>query len=79
MAALVGNFCGLCSVSAVFRRCFGIMKSAKESQTIKIVILPRLLDKLSQGVSRLLTLVCAPAGYGKTSLVSSFRETYASP
>ncbi len=44
-----------------------------------LVIRPRLLDKLSQGVSRPLTLVCAPAGYGKTILVSSFLETCALP
>ncbi|MBP8294087.1 MAG: hypothetical protein KAX65_15030, partial [Caldilineaceae bacterium] len=44
-----------------------------------LVIRPRLLDKLSQGVSHPLTLVCAPAGYGKTILVSSFLETCALP
>ena len=44
-----------------------------------LVIRPRLLDKLSQGLSRPLTLVSAPAGYGKTSLVSSFLETSALP
>jgi LuxR family maltose regulon positive regulatory protein len=44
-----------------------------------LVIRPRLLDKLSQGLSRPLTLVSAPAGYGKTILVSSFLEACALP
>ncbi|MBP8293912.1 MAG: hypothetical protein KAX65_14135, partial [Caldilineaceae bacterium] len=44
-----------------------------------LVIRPRLFDKLSQGLTRPLTLVSAPAGYGKTILVSSFLETCALP
>ena len=36
---------------------------------------PRLLAKIEQGRSCPLTLVSAPAGYGKTVLVSSFLET----
>ena len=38
-----------------------------------------LLDSLSQGLNRPLTLVCAPAGYGKTLLVSSFLQSCALP
>jgi len=44
-----------------------------------LVVRSRLLDMISQGLSRPLTLVCAPAGYGKTILVSSFLETCALP
>jgi len=44
-----------------------------------LVIRPRLIEKITQGLSRPLTLVSAPAGYGKTILVSSFLETCALP
>lgn len=33
---------------------------------------PRLLEKLTSGRGRPLTLVCAPAGYGKTTLLSQW-------
>ncbi len=33
---------------------------------------PRLLDKLNEGLHRKLTLVSAPAGFGKTTLVSEW-------
>lgn len=39
------------------------------------VVRPRLLDKIEQGRHHPLTLISAPAGYGKTVLVSSFLET----
>jgi LuxR family transcriptional regulator, maltose regulon positive regulatory protein len=39
------------------------------------VVRQRLLDKIEQGRSHPLILVSAPAGYGKTVLVSSFLET----
>ncbi len=35
----------------------------------------RLLERLDQGKDHPLILVCAPAGYGKTTLVSSWIET----
>jgi LuxR family maltose regulon positive regulatory protein len=35
---------------------------------------PRLLDDLNDQLLRSLTLVCAPAGYGKSHLVSSWLE-----
>ncbi len=40
-----------------------------------LVARPRLTDTLDHGLSRPLTLICAPAGYGKTILASSFLET----
>ena len=40
-----------------------------------LVARPRLTDVLNQGLSRPLTLICAPAGYGKTILASAFLKT----
>ena len=39
------------------------------------VVRPRLVEALNEGLGRPLTLICAPAGYGKTSLASAFLET----
>ena len=39
---------------------------------------PRLIERLDQGSQGPLTLVCAGAGYGKTTLVSSWVESLAS-
>jgi LuxR family maltose regulon positive regulatory protein len=39
-----------------------------------IIDRPRLFELLSSALERPLTLICAPAGYGKTSLVSSWLE-----
>ena len=44
-----------------------------------LVARPRLTDTLNQGLSRPLTLICAPAGYGKTILASSFLKTCSLP
>jgi LuxR family maltose regulon positive regulatory protein len=35
---------------------------------------PHLLDELRSGRNTVLTLVCAPAGYGKTTLLSQWAE-----
>ena len=40
-----------------------------------LVARPRLLHVLSAGLSRRLTLVSAPAGYGKTTLVNQWLDT----
>ena len=40
---------------------------------------PALIDRLNQRIRRLLTLVVAPAGYGKTMLVSCWLEASSSP
>ena len=37
----------------------------------------RLIERLTQGINYSLTLVCAPAGFGKTTLVSSWLERMA--
>jgi ATP/maltotriose-dependent transcriptional regulator MalT len=42
--------------------------------TRTLVQRPRLLEKLNNGLARPLSLVCAPAGFGKTTLVSSWIE-----
>lgn len=39
-----------------------------------LIIRRRLLEQLGQGLDRQFTLVCAPAGFGKTTLVSSWIE-----
>jgi hypothetical protein len=36
------------------------------------VVRPRLLERLAEGATRELTLVCAPAGFGKTSLLADW-------
>jgi LuxR family maltose regulon positive regulatory protein len=38
---------------------------------------PRLLERLSQGLNRPLTLISAPAGFGKTTLISEWRASNA--
>ncbi len=38
----------------------------------KIVLRPRLVERLTQGLHRKLTLISAPAGFGKTTLVSEW-------
>lgn len=42
------------------------------SSRAKVVLRPRLLGRLNDGLHRKLTLVCAPAGFGKTTLVSEW-------
>jgi LuxR family maltose regulon positive regulatory protein len=38
----------------------------------KIVLRPRLIERLNEGLQRRLTLISAPAGFGKTTLVSEW-------
>jgi LuxR family maltose regulon positive regulatory protein len=38
----------------------------------KIVLRPRLADRITLGMDRKLTLICAPAGFGKTSLLGEW-------
>jgi LuxR family transcriptional regulator, maltose regulon positive regulatory protein len=40
-----------------------------------LVARPRLLDRLGEGVSRQLVLVCTPAGFGKTTLLADWAHT----
>lgn len=41
----------------------------------KIVLRPRLIDQLNKGLHRKLTLISAPAGFGKTTLVGEWLAT----
>src|SRR5437868_12055393 len=38
----------------------------------KVVPRPRLIERLNEGIHRKLTLISAPAGFGKTTLVSAW-------
>lgn len=38
----------------------------------RVVVRPRLLQRMNEGLSRKLTLISAPAGFGKTTLVSAW-------
>src|SRR5450432_368622 len=38
----------------------------------KVVFRPRLIERLNEGLHRKLTLISAPAGFGKTTLVSEW-------
>jgi ATP/maltotriose-dependent transcriptional regulator MalT len=38
----------------------------------KVVLRPRLIERLKEGLHRKLTLISAPAGFGKTTLVSEW-------
>lgn len=40
----------------------------------ELVLRPRLIEKLSEGLHRKLTLISAPAGFGKTTLVSAWMD-----
>ncbi|HEV2654901.1 MAG TPA: hypothetical protein VGT82_08075, partial [Ktedonobacteraceae bacterium] len=44
-----------------------------------LVARPRLIERLASGVQRKLTLVAAPAGFGKTTLLSSWQATARTP
>jgi LuxR family maltose regulon positive regulatory protein len=39
-------------------------------QARALVARPRLVERLREGMGRKLTLICAPAGFGKTTLLS---------
>ncbi len=41
----------------------------------KVVLRPRLIERLNEGLQRKLTLISAPAGFGKTTLVSEWVAT----
>jgi LuxR family maltose regulon positive regulatory protein len=41
----------------------------------KIVLRPRLIERLNEGLQRKLTLISAPAGFGKTTLVCEWIAT----
>ncbi|MCJ7520245.1 MAG: AAA family ATPase, partial [Anaerolineaceae bacterium] len=45
----------------------------------KVVFRPRLIERLNEGMHRKLTLISAPAGFGKTTLVSEWAASYDRP
>ena len=49
-------------------------KLNRPSVTRELLVRPRLLDLLNSGLHRRLTVVSAPAGFGKTTLVSSWLD-----
>ena len=52
---------------SLFERKFSIPCSK-----VAVLNLPRLVERLENGLSKKVTLVCAPAGYGKTTLVANW-------
>src|SRR6184192_3505358 len=44
-----------------------------------VVLRPRLIERLNEGLHRKLTLISAPAGFGKTTLVSEWVEGFERP
>src|SRR4030042_5084075 len=45
----------------------------------KVVLRPRLIERLNEGMHCKLTLISAPAGFGKTTLVSEWVASYDRP
>ena len=45
----------------------------------ELVSRPRLIERLNEGLYRKLTLISAPAGFGKTTLVSEWAADYQGP
>src|SRR3954464_10841541 len=45
----------------------------------KVVLRPRLIERLNDGLHRKLTLISAPAGFGKTTLVSEWVSHFRFP
>src|SRR4051794_4081313 len=41
----------------------------------RVVVRPRLIERLNEGQQRKLTLISAPAGFGKTTLISAWAAT----
>ena len=41
----------------------------------KLISRPRLIERLADGLTRPLTLISAPAGFGKTTLISEWRTS----
>lgn len=52
-------------------------KLSRPSVTRDLVVRPRLLRQLEEGLNGAITLIVAPAGFGKTTLVSSWLQTAA--
>ncbi len=49
------------------------------SQRAKIINRKRLIDLLAEHTSQLVTIVSAPAGYGKTTLLLDFARSWNAP
>jgi LuxR family transcriptional regulator, maltose regulon positive regulatory protein len=63
----------------VYNRCMGTPILATKlyipPPRPKVVLRPRLLERLNEGLSHKLTLVAAPAGFGKTTLIAEWVAT----
>src|SRR4051812_37824506 len=54
-------------------------KLAIPRKPLDLVARPRLVERLNEGLTRQLILVCAPAGYGKSTLVSEWLQQLHTP
>ena len=52
------------------------MVSKVSVESVELVSRPRLAKRLNEGVMRKLTLVSAPAGFGKTTLLSEWASHF---
>ena len=80
-AAVLAQFPALCHllISRLVRNLLIRTKFYRPALPGDFVERPHLLDQLNRGLDRPLTLVSAPAGFGKSILVSSWLNTCARP
>ena len=52
------------------------MVSEVSVESVELVSRPRLAERLNEGVTRKLTLISAPAGFGKTTLLNEWASHF---